>query len=102
MRERIEEGFMVFAADGAVGIGSVREVRPAELLVYIENSGDFVVPLGDVKAVHSGKVILDMQRLEPSLRAAVEHVRDAEDPLYDESGSDMGDAPGRELNPPLH
>lgn len=102
MREQIQQGFMVFAADGAGGIGSVREVRPEELLVYIENAGDFVVPLGDVKAVHSGKVVLDLDRLEPSLRKAIDHVHDAEDPYYDENGSDMEDAPGREIEPPLH
>lgn len=101
MREQIQEGFMVFAADGAGGIGSVREVRPGELLVYIENAGDFVVPLGDVKAVHSGKVVLDLDRIEPSLRMALGHVHDAEDPDYDESGADMEDAPGRDIEPPV-
>lgn len=86
---------MVFAADGSVGIGSVREVRQtaAELVVYIENAGDFVVPLGDIKAVHSGKVVLDLERIEPSLRTAIDHVHDAEDPDYDESGSGLDDFP---------
>ncbi len=102
MREQVQEGFMVFAADGASGIGSVREVRPGELLVYIENAGDFVVPLGDVKAVHSGKVVLDLDRIEPSLRMALDHVHDAEDPDYDASGADMEDAPGRDIEPPVH
>ena len=84
---------MVFLADGAEGVGAVREVRPgpSELLVYIENSGDFVVPIADVRAVHDGKVILAAERLDPSLRAAIEHARDAEDPDYDESGTDLDD-----------
>lgn len=86
---------MVFTADGGQGIGSVREVRPgAELVIYIENAGDFVVPLADVKAVHSGKVVLDLERLEPSLRAAIDHVHDAEDPDYDESGAGLDELPG--------
>lgn len=102
MREQIQEGFMVFAADGAGGVGSVREVRPDELLVYIENAGDFVVPLGDVKAVHSGKVVLDLDRIEPALRSALDHVHDAEDPSYEDSGSDMEDAFGQDNSPPLH
>ncbi|MDQ3286980.1 MAG: hypothetical protein M3Q42_01745 [Pseudomonadota bacterium] len=101
MREKIEEGFMVFAADGQVGIGSVREVRDGELLVYIENSGDLVVPLEGVKSVHSGKVVLDMERLDASVRSAIEHVHDAEDPFYEAGGSDLRDTPGRELEPPL-
>lgn len=100
MHEVIEEGFMVFVADGDEGIGSVREIHPdrAELVVYVENAGDFVVPLSAVDTVHSQKVMLDCDRLEPRLREAIEHARDAEDPRYmsgetyepDESGDDPG------------
>jgi hypothetical protein len=84
MREQINEGFMVFVADGAEGIGSVREIRHGlpELLVYIENAGDFVVPISAVKAVHSDKVILDFDHLDLRLRNAIRHARDSEDPDY--------------------
>lgn len=84
MTEQIREGFMVFVADGEDGIGSVREVRHGlpELVIYIENAGDFVVPLSAVEAVHSGKVILDMARLDLRLREAIRHARDSEDPNY--------------------
>ncbi|MDQ3269209.1 MAG: hypothetical protein M3Q11_03280 [Pseudomonadota bacterium] len=102
MREQIEEGFMVFAADGQAGIGAVREVRDGDLLVYIENSGDMVVPMGGVKSVHSGKVVLDMDRVDPSVRSAIEHVHDAEDPSYDAGGADLRDAGAQEVEPPLH
>ncbi len=76
---------MVFVADGDEGIGSVREVRQTapELTIYIENSGDFQVPLSAVKTVHSGKVILDVEHLDPPLRAALGHAREAEDPNYE-------------------
>jgi hypothetical protein len=84
MREQIDEGFMVFVSDGDEGIGSIREIRHGlpELLIYIENAGDFVVPLSAVKAVHSGKVILDFNRLDLRLRNAIRHARDSEDVDY--------------------
>ncbi|HTM28271.1 MAG TPA: hypothetical protein VL097_02830 [Rhodanobacter sp.] len=84
MREQIDEGFMVFVSDGDEGIGSVREIRHGlpELLIYIENAGDFVVPVSAVKAVHSGKVILDFNRLDLRLRNAIRHARDSEDVDY--------------------
>ncbi|WP_449427719.1 hypothetical protein [Rhodanobacter umsongensis] len=84
MHEEISEGFMVFLSDGDEGIGSVREVRHGlpELLLYIENAGDFVVPVSAVQAVHSGKVILAWDRLDLRLRHAIAHARDSEDPDY--------------------
>ena len=86
MQRRISEGFMVFVSDGDEGIGSVRQVEPEgrpELVIYIENAGDFVVPLTAIRDVHSDKVLLDCDRLEPSLRDALSHARDAEDPDYE-------------------
>jgi hypothetical protein len=55
--------------------------RP-ELVIYIENAGDFVVPLAAIKDVHSGKVILDVDRLQQPIRDALGHARDAEDPGF--------------------
>ena len=84
MREQISEGFMVFVSDGDEGIGSVREVRHGlpELVVYIENAGDFVVPFLAIRDVHSEKVVLDVARLDLRLRDAIRHARDCEDPNY--------------------
>ena len=84
MREQIREGFMVFVSDGDEGIGSVREIRHGlpELVVYIENAGDFVVPLSAIKDVHSDKVVLNINRLDLRLRDAIRHARDSEDPNY--------------------
>ncbi|MGR6035446.1 MAG: hypothetical protein ACU4EQ_01680 [Candidatus Nitrosoglobus sp.] len=86
MHERIKEGFMVFVSDGDEGIGSVRQVMPngrSELIIYVENSGDFFVPLAAVKAVHFGKVILNCDLLDLRLRAAIGHAHDAENLQYE-------------------
>jgi hypothetical protein len=82
-RESIQEGFEVFVSDHDKAFGAVRAVEPhgrAEIVVYVENAGDFSVPLDAVTAVHSGKVIVDRNRLEARLRRAIAHAHDAEDP----------------------
>ena len=79
----IEEGFEVFASDRDKPFGAVREVSPhgrAELLVYVENAGDFTIPLAAVVAVHAQKVIVAPDKLGPRLRQAIGHAHDAEDP----------------------
>lgn len=81
--ERIEEGFEVFVTDGDKPFGAVRQVRPRgrpELLVYVENAGEFVIALSAVDAVHAQKVIVDRDKLDPKLRRAIGHAHDAEDP----------------------
>jgi hypothetical protein len=81
--ETIQEGFEVFVHDGDTAFGAVRKVRPhgrAEIVVYVENSGDYTVPLTAVRAVHSGKVIVDAAKLDQKLRRAIGHAHDAEDP----------------------
>lgn len=82
MHEAIKQGFMVFVSDGEAGIGSVRQVAPAgraELVIHVENAGDFIVPFGAIAAVHADKVILNRERITPDLRTAIGHAHDAED-----------------------
>lgn len=81
--EKIQEGFEVFVSDGDKAFGAVRRVSPhgrPELVIYVENAGDFTVPLSAVQAVHSQKVILASSKLEPKLRKAIDRAHDAEDP----------------------
>jgi hypothetical protein len=80
--ESIEQGFMVFVADGEDGIGSVRRILAHEssLVIYIENGGDFVVPLSAVRAVHSGKVILNLDHLASPVLEAIANARKSEYP----------------------
>jgi hypothetical protein len=81
--ETIREGFDVFVHDGDKAFGAVRQVSPhgrPELVVYVENAGDFTVPLAAVTAVDSGKVILSCGKLEHRLRKAIGHAHEGEDP----------------------
>jgi len=83
MREHIEVGYQTFVSDGGEEFGAVRQVAPhgrPELVIYVENGGDFVVPLDAVEAVHSQKVILNCRKLERRLREAIGHAHDAEVP----------------------
>lgn len=81
--ERIQEGFDVFVHDGEKAFGAVRQVSPkgrAELVIYIENAGDFIVPLAAVNSVHDEKVVLNSNKLEPKLQAAIRAAHSREDP----------------------
>lgn len=80
MDEKIAVGFQTFLSDGGEEFGAVREVKPGELLVYVENAGDFTVPLSAVEAVHSEKVILNCSKLSENLRRAIGHAHDREKP----------------------
>jgi len=86
MRERIEIGYQVFASDGGEEFGAVRQLLPGgpngkpELVIYVENAGDFTVPLEAVDAVHSQKVVVNCRKLGKALRKAIGHAHDAEKP----------------------
>ena len=82
MQEPIEPGFMVFVADGELGVGAVREVHAdsQELVVNVENGGDFTLSAAAIRDVHEGKVILDLDHLPQGMRQALKHPHDAEYP----------------------
>ncbi|MDB5107757.1 MAG: hypothetical protein JWM69_698 [Candidatus Binatus sp.] len=83
MEDKIEVGYQAFISDGGEEFGAVREVQPngrRELVIYIENAGDFVVPLDAVQSVHSQKVILNCNKLDRRIRAAIGHAHDSEEP----------------------
>lgn len=80
MQETIREGFDVFVHDGEKTFGAVRQVRKHELVVYVENAGDFEVPLSAVKDAEAGKVVLDSAKLQPKLREAIRRAHIGEDP----------------------
>ena len=80
MRETIEVGYQTFVTDGDDEFGAVRDVSPDGLVVYVENAGEFRVPLDAVNAVHSQKVILECKKLDRRLRRAIGHAHDSEVP----------------------
>jgi hypothetical protein len=80
MRDKIEVGYQTFVSDGESEFGAIREVSKTGLVVYVENSGEFSVPLEAVHAVHSKKVIFDCKKLDATLRRAIGHAHDAEVP----------------------
>ena len=77
---KIEEGFMAFLADGGEGVAAVRRVRADGIVLYVENSGEFVVPISAVSDVHSQKVILNARMLDAKLLEAIKRVHASEDP----------------------
>ena len=81
MTEPIAAGQMVFIApDGREGVGAVRRVTKTSVIVYVENSGEFEVPLSAVTGVQSQKVMLDVKALSKAFQAAIGHAHDREDP----------------------
>ncbi len=80
MQEKIQIGFQAFTSDGGEEFGAVRRVSPSELTIYVENAGDFTVPMSAVEAVHSEKVVVNCGKLDPKLRRAIGHAHDKEEP----------------------
>ena len=81
--DSIKVGYQAYLAEGGEEFGAVREVGPEgrrELVIYVENGGDFVVPLAAVRSVHDGKVILDAAKLDQRLRHTIAHAHDREEP----------------------
>ena len=80
IQPRIKLGDDVFVHDGEHAIGAVRRMNPRELVVYVENAGDFTVARNAVMEVEEGKVVLNCGKLDASLRRAIGHAHAAEDP----------------------
>jgi hypothetical protein len=80
MAETIREGCDVFLHDGDKAVGAVRRVHARALIVYVENAGDFEVPLSAVKDAHDEKVVLDSGRIDPKMKAAIAGEHRGEDP----------------------
>lgn len=75
----IEIGYQAFAQGAEEEFGAVRQVRPQDLVVYIEDAGDTIVPLSAVAGVIEGKVIVDVQKLDERVRRAIESAHRDED-----------------------
>lgn len=72
----------VFEREGGEVFGAVRAVQPngqPELLIYVENAGEFTVSLEAVSASHDGKVVLRAADLSDELRAAIRRAHEREE-----------------------
>jgi hypothetical protein len=78
--EKIQAGFDVFLHDGEHAFGAVREVTSSDIVIYVENAGDFTVPLSALRDVHDEKVILNGDKIGAALRAAIDRAHQGEDP----------------------
>jgi hypothetical protein len=78
--EKIQTGFDVFLHDGEHAFGAVRRVMAREIVVFIENAGDFTVSLNAVQDVHDEKVILNSARIDNALKVAIDRAHKGEDP----------------------
>jgi len=59
MRHDIKIGSRRLSPTAARKFGAVRDISPnGDLVIYVENAGEFVIAPEAVEAVHSGKVIL--------------------------------------------
>lgn len=75
----IEIGQMVFISEGLKGVGAVRGVNGTNLIIYVENAGDLVVPMSAVRDIHDQKVILDKSKLDDRFLKAIGHAHDREE-----------------------
>jgi len=80
MHENIQEGFDVFLHDGANAVGAVRGVHSNAIIVYIEDGGDFEVPIGAVIEAGDQKVVLNSAKLDPRMLEFIRRRRRDEDP----------------------
>lgn len=76
---QVQVGDQVYLKEGGTMFGAVRAVHAHGLQIYVENSGDFEVKADAVTAVHDGKVILNQEKLGPTLRTAISHAHKAEE-----------------------
>jgi len=79
----VEIGYQVFVPGSSEALGAVRDVAPdgrPELRVYVENAGEYTVPLDAVRAVLEEKVVLELSKLPDAMRAVVQLAHSAEQP----------------------
>ena len=75
----VKEGFDVFVHDGEDAIGAARKVQSHALVIYLENAGDFTVPLTAIQNADEDKVVLNCRKLEFRLKQAIGHAHQGED-----------------------
>jgi hypothetical protein len=74
----VKIGDQLFQREDGEAFGAVVGVHAHELLVEIEGVGQAVLPAAAVRAVHDGKVVVDVNRLTADLRLSIQRAHDRE------------------------
>ena len=74
----VKIGDQLFQSEDGQAFGAVVGVHAHELLVEIEGVGQAVLPGGSVRAVHDGKLIVDISLLPAALQKSIRHAHDRE------------------------
>lgn len=77
-RVPVKIGDQLFQREDGQAFGAVVGIHAHELLVEIENVGQAVIPGSSIRAVHDGKLIVDVAELPPELRASIKRAHDRE------------------------
>jgi hypothetical protein len=80
MQEPIQVGYQAYVSEGGETFGAIRAVAPESVVVYVENAGDYAIPIDAIKAVHYQKVVFDWEKLDPKLIELIAHAHEAEEP----------------------
>ena len=76
--EKVQIGDMVFLVDGDQAVGAVRGVWKQNIIVYVEDNGEFQIPLTAVAEIHSQKIMLNVHLLNQEFLTAIRHAHDHE------------------------
>ena len=71
IRSPVAIGDQVYDTEAGAAFGSVREIHPHELTIYIEGHGDVRLRADAVTAVHNGKIIIDPKHLDQVAQRAI-------------------------------
>jgi hypothetical protein len=76
----IQTGFHVYLEEGGKDFGAVRQVAPGgrdEIIVYIQNEGNFIVPARAVRTAQDSKVMLDRSALDGRVLGAISRAQES-------------------------
>ncbi|MET0340820.1 MAG: hypothetical protein ABW252_07445 [Polyangiales bacterium] len=71
-------GDQLFDREDGLAFGAVLAVHKHELLVTIEGFGQAMIPSTAVRAVHDGKIIIDVTDLPSDLQQTISRAHDRE------------------------
>jgi hypothetical protein len=74
----VKIGDQLFQREDGAAFGAVVGIHAHELLVEIEGVGQAVLPGAAIRAVHDGKLIVDVHQLPAPLRISIQRAHDRE------------------------